>query len=113
MLKRKTPLFKRKNHYKGQRTRDKGTRNKAQRTKYNPLNIVFVLACEFWFFCPKGAGFFFFIRGSAKGAEEWHDEFGCKLAYKQRHHAMTRTGEQPDTYKKGLFSVFVLRELDY
>jgi hypothetical protein len=36
-----------------------------------------------------------------------YDGFGCKLAYKQKHHAMTHTGEQPDTYKKGLFLVFV------
>jgi hypothetical protein len=43
----------------------------------------------------------------ANGAEEWYDGFGCKLAYKQKHHAMTHTGEQPDTYKKGLFLVFV------
>ena len=62
-----------------------------------PVNV---LACEFCFSALE-AGFFFFIRVGAKGTEEWHDEFGCKLAYKQRHHAMTRKANSLTRIKKG------------
>ena len=52
------------------------------------------------------------MRVSAKGTEARYDELGCKLAYKQKHHVVPHIGEQPNTYKKGLFLVFVL-ELKY
>ena len=58
------------------------------------------------------AVFFFFMRVSAKGTEARYDGLGCKLAYKQKHHVVPHIGEQPNTYKKGLFLVFVL-ELKY
>ena len=52
------------------------------------------------------------MRVSAKGTEARYDGLGCKLAYKQKHHVVPHIGEQPNTYKKGLFLVFVL-ELKY
>ena len=38
------------------------------------------------------SGFFFFIRVSAKGTEEWYEGFVWKLVYKQKHYAIPRTG---------------------
>ena len=67
--------------------------------------LVFIYCIQQRFFCE--AGFFFFIRVSAKGAEKWCGDFVWKLAYKQKHHTIPHIGEQPNTYKKGLFLVFV------
>ena len=97
--KRKTPLFERKKH------------SKYKVTIVPVIVPVNVLACEYCFFCPR-AVFFFFMRVSAKGTEARYDRLGCKLAYKQKHHVVPHIGEQPNTYKKGLFLVFVL-ELKY
>jgi hypothetical protein len=42
------------------------------------------------------------------GTEEQNDGLAGSPAYKLRHHAVPRKGEQPDTYRKGFFLVFVL-----
>ena len=50
---------------------------------------------------------FLFYTCECQGAEKWCGDFVWKLAYKQKHHTIPHIGEQPNTYKKGLFLVFV------
>jgi 4-alpha-glucanotransferase len=58
-------------------------------------------------FLPKGRVFLLYTV-SAMGTEEQNDGLAGSPAYKLRHHAVPRKGEQPDTYRKGFFLVFVL-----
>ena len=55
----------------------------------------------------REAGFFFFIRVVLKAQRNGVSFLSGSSLTSKKHHAVPRIGDKPNTYKKGLFSVFV------